>query len=53
MIKTINIDKLIFGATIAATILFAALYIMAYETSVVTSTNAMQWQSDSTWTVGW
>ncbi len=53
MIKTINIDKLIFGATTAAIILFAALYLMTYDTSSVTSTNVMQWQSDSTWTVGW
>jgi hypothetical protein len=53
MIKQININKLIFGATTAAIILFAALYLMTYDTSAVTSTNAMQWQSDSTWTVGW
>lgn len=55
MIKTINIDKLIFGAMAAAIILFAALYLMTYDTSAVTSTSVMQWQwqSDSTWTVGW
>lgn len=53
MIKTINIDKLIFGAMAAAIILLAALYLMTYDTSAVTSTSVMQWQSDSTWTVGW
>lgn len=53
MIKQININKLIFGATTAAIILFAALYLMTYDTSAVTSTSVMQWQSDSTWTVGW
>lgn len=52
MIKQININKLIFGATTAAIILFAALYLITYDTSAVTST-VMQWQSDSTWTVGW
>lgn len=52
MIKTINIDKIIFGITATAILLFAALYIMTYETTM-TSTTVMQWQSDSTWTVGW
>lgn len=52
MIKQINIDKLIFGTTAAAIILFSALYLITYETTSIT-TNVMQWQSDSTWTVGW
>lgn len=52
MIKTINIDKLIFGVMASAMLILAALYIMTYETTI-TSTTVMQWQSDSTWTVGW
>lgn len=53
MTKQINLDKLIFGATTAAIILFAALYLMTCKTSSITTTNVMQWQSDSTWTMGW
>lgn len=52
MIKTINIDKIIFGITATAILLFSALYLITYETTSIT-TNVMQWQSDSTWTVDW
>lgn len=51
MIKTINIDKLIFGVMASAMLILAAFYMLSAETS--TSTTVMQWQSDSTWTVGW
>lgn len=51
MIKTINIDKLIFGVMASAMLILAAFYMLSADTT--TSSTVMQWQSDSTWTVGW
>lgn len=51
MYKTINIDKIIFGVMASAMLILAAFYMLSADTT--TSSTVMQWQSDSTWTVGW